>query len=145
MKGPYQDGFIGNSPTTHPPTRRLYFTTFPHPPPKQESLNDPGFQLEQIDVRGMRTPPSESSEPTKHYYFTIDDQLMYMSFFQDWGPLNVAMVYKACIYIHSLLIVSLIPILQREITPYPMNRIQCCDTSSRPSHSPPPPQTCHNL
>jgi hypothetical protein len=31
---------------------------------------------------------------------------MYMSFFQDWGPLNVAMVYKACIYIHSLLIVS---------------------------------------
>ena len=31
---------------------------------------------------------------------------MYMSFFQDWGPLNVAMVYKACIFIHSLLIVS---------------------------------------
>ena len=29
-----------------------------------------------------------------------------MSFFQDWGPLNVAMVYKACIFIHSLLIVS---------------------------------------
>ncbi len=91
---------------THPPTCRLYFTTFPHPPPKQETLNDPGFQTEQVNVRGIRTPPSESSEPIKHYYFTIDDQLMYMSFFQDWGPLNVAMVYKACIYIHSLLIVS---------------------------------------
>ena len=91
---------------THPPTCRLYFTTFPHPPPKQEALNDPGFQTEQVNVRGIRTPPSESSEPIKHYYFTIDDQLMYMSFFQDWGPLNVAMVYKACIYIHSLLIVS---------------------------------------
>ncbi|KAF8264304.1 protein-tyrosine phosphatase-like protein [Lactarius quietus] len=83
---------------------RLYFTTFPHPPPKQETLNDPGFQTEPVNVRGIRTPPSESSEPIKHYYFTIDDQLMYMSFFQDWGPLNVAMVYKACIYIHSLLI-----------------------------------------
>ncbi|KAI9511288.1 tyrosine protein phosphatase [Russula earlei] len=82
---------------------RLYFTTFPHPPPKQDSLNRPGSQLEQVNVRGIPTPPCESSEPTKHYYFTIDDQLMYMSFFQDWGPLNVAMVYKACIYIHSLL------------------------------------------
>jgi cell division cycle 14 len=87
-------------------TCRLYFTTFPHPPPKQETLNDPGSQLEQINVRGIRTPPCDSSEPAKHYYFTIDDQLMYMSFFQDWGPLNVAMVYKACIYINSLLIVS---------------------------------------
>jgi len=91
---------------THLLTCRLYFTTFPHPPPKQETLNNPRSQLEQVDVRGICTPPCESLEPTKHYYFTIDDQLMYMSFFQDWGPLNVAMVYKACIFIHSLLIVS---------------------------------------
>ena len=26
-----------------------------------------------------------------------------MSFFEDWGPLNIAMVYRACIYIHELL------------------------------------------
>lgn len=38
-----------------------------------------------------------------YYYFTIDDQLLYLSFFQDWGPLNIAMVYKACILIHELL------------------------------------------
>ena len=87
-------------------TCRLYFTTFPHPPPRQETLNNPSSQLEQVNVRGICTPPCESLEPAKHYYFTIDDQLMYMSFFQDWGPLNVAMVYKACIFIHSLLIVS---------------------------------------
>ena len=87
-------------------TCRLYFTTFPHPPPKQETLNNPSSQLEQVNIRGLCTPPCESLEPAKHYYFTIDDQLMYMSFFQDWGPLNVAMVYKACIFIHSLLIVS---------------------------------------
>ena len=37
---------------------------------------------------------------------------MYMSFFQDWGPLNVAMVYKACIFIHSLLIVSDSPLYE---------------------------------
>ena len=123
---------------------RLYFTTFPHPPPKQETLNDPGFQLEQIDVRGIRTPPSDSSEPMKHYYFTIDDQLMYMSFFQDWGPLNVAMVYKACIYIHSLLIVSLISILRRENTPYPTVRVQSREVSSRLYNNPPPPKLIPN-
>ena len=38
-----------------------------------------------------------------YYYFTIDDQLLYLSFFQDWGPLNLAMVYKACILIHEIL------------------------------------------
>ncbi|EGO27274.1 hypothetical protein SERLADRAFT_334736, partial [Serpula lacrymans var. lacrymans S7.9] len=37
------------------------------------------------------------------FYFTVDDQLLYLSFFQDWGPLNLAMVYKACILIHELL------------------------------------------
>ncbi|KAI0069245.1 phosphatases II [Artomyces pyxidatus] len=57
-------------------------------------------------IRGApRSGPSVSPDgPSKYYYFTIDDQLVYMSFFQDWGPLNIAMVYKACIYIHSLLI-----------------------------------------
>ena len=42
-------------------------------------------------------------DDAKYYYFTIDDQLVYLSFFQDWGPLNLAMVYKACILIHELL------------------------------------------
>ena len=45
-------------------------------------------------------------DDAKYYYFTIDDQLVYLSFFQDWGPLNLAMVYKACILIHELLQVS---------------------------------------
>ena len=46
---------------------------------------------------------SAPDDEAKYYYFTIDDQLLYMSFFQDWGPLNLAMVYKACILIHELL------------------------------------------
>jgi hypothetical protein len=32
-----------------------------------------------------------------------------MSFFEDWGPLNIAMVYKACILIHELLEVRFSP------------------------------------
>jgi cell division cycle 14 len=44
-----------------------------------------------------------SVEDARYYFFTIDDQLVYLSFFQDWGPLNLAMVYKACILIHELL------------------------------------------
>ncbi|KAF9451742.1 phosphatases II [Macrolepiota fuliginosa MF-IS2] len=85
---------------------RLYFTTFPHPPPKPEVLNrlaaEPGNQPR---VRSCpRGGPSASPDDgTTYYYFTVDDQLLYLSFFQDWGPLNIAMVYKACIYIHELL------------------------------------------
>ncbi|KAI0052624.1 phosphatases II [Auriscalpium vulgare] len=81
---------------------RLFFTTFPHPAPKQDSLNSSESFPEPPRIRGnLRDVSSDTA--AKYYYFTIDDQLVYMSFFQDWGPLNIAMVYKACIYIHSLL------------------------------------------
>ncbi|KAF8735653.1 hypothetical protein AX14_001709 [Amanita brunnescens Koide BX004] len=85
---------------------RLYFTTFPNPPPPPQALNrlaaESGYQPR---VRGKpRAGPSTSPDDNAHYYyFTIDDQLPYLSFFQDWGPLNLAMVYKACILIHELL------------------------------------------
>ncbi|KIO30890.1 hypothetical protein M407DRAFT_221992 [Tulasnella calospora MUT 4182] len=42
-------------------------------------------------------------EEATYYWFTIDDDLPYMSFFEDWGPLNLGQVYKACILIHELL------------------------------------------
>lgn len=85
---------------------RLYFTSFSHPLPKPDILNklaaEPGHQPQ---VRtGPRGGPSDSPDDNAiYYYFTVDDQLLYLSFFQDWGPLNIAMVYKACIYIHELL------------------------------------------
>lgn len=86
---------------------RLFFTTFPHPPPKEDSLNEVAIPLAAPKIRGTSRNGLVASpdEDAKYYYFTIDDQLVYMSFFQDWGPLNIAMVYKACIYIHSLLAV----------------------------------------
>ncbi|KAG8865267.1 hypothetical protein FRB96_000157 [Tulasnella sp. 330] len=47
----------------------------------------------------MATP----DESATYYWFTIDDDLPYLSFFEDWGPLNLGQVYKACILIHELL------------------------------------------
>jgi cell division cycle 14 len=86
--------------------RRLYFTTFPHPPPTPQVLNrlsgEPGNQP-RIRARPRGGPSASPDDSASYYYFTIDDQLLYLSFFQDWGPLNIAMVYKACILIHELL------------------------------------------
>lgn len=85
---------------------RLYFTTFPHPPPAAHVLNrlatEPGNQP-RIRARPRGSPSDSPDDFASYYYFTIDDQLLYLSFFQDWGPLNLAMVYKACILIHELL------------------------------------------
>ncbi|TFK29248.1 phospho protein phosphatase [Coprinopsis marcescibilis] len=87
---------------------RLYFTTFlSHPAPSPNTLNVPGSPLgtnPPIRCRPRAGPgASPEDEDAHYYYFTIDDQLLYLSFFQDWGPLNLAMVYKACILIHELL------------------------------------------
>ncbi|KAF4619727.1 hypothetical protein D9613_005420 [Agrocybe pediades] len=85
---------------------RLYFTTFAHPSPSPLQLNQLAAESKfQPRVRG-RPKAGSSTNPddyASYYYFTIDDQLVYLSFFQDWGPLNLAMVYKACILIHELL------------------------------------------
>ncbi|KAF8516643.1 protein-tyrosine phosphatase-like protein [Gautieria morchelliformis] len=84
---------------------RLYFTTFPSPAPSPEVLNCPGVDAPNPRVRcrtrgrGLASPEDDA----QYYYFTIDDNLVYMSFFEDWGPLNIAMVYKACILMHELL------------------------------------------
>jgi len=96
------------------PLSRLYFTTFPHPAPSPQFLNstasNPG-NTPKIRPQPQIGPPADPSvpQPTStdndaiYYYFTIDDQLLYTSFYQDWGPLNLAMVYKACLLIHGLL------------------------------------------
>lgn len=54
-------------------------------------------------VPSVFKPTSPADDDAIYYYFTIDDQLLYTSFYQDWGPLNLAMVYKACLLIHGLL------------------------------------------
>ncbi|KAH8830599.1 tyrosine protein phosphatase [Flagelloscypha sp. PMI_526] len=86
---------------------RLFFTTFRAPAPNPGALNkaasDPTHKPK---IRGQSSSPKSPSlysVPDRFYYFTMDDQLGYLSFFQDWGPLNLAMVYRTCIMIHSLL------------------------------------------
>ncbi|KAJ7591428.1 phosphatases II [Mycena floridula] len=79
---------------------RLFFTTFPHPPPSSTAIN------KLAAIPGNEPPLRPRSSPhgnATYHYFTIDDRLQYFSFFEDWGPLNIAMVYKACILIHELL------------------------------------------
>jgi hypothetical protein len=91
---------------------RLFFTTFPHPAPRQSTLNGPdGPDLRpriRNTSRGRSSAPADADADAKYYYFSIDDQLVYQSFFQDWGPLNLAMVYKSCIYIHQLMVVRIL-------------------------------------
>ncbi|KDQ14234.1 hypothetical protein BOTBODRAFT_33022 [Botryobasidium botryosum FD-172 SS1] len=86
---------------------RLYFTTFPAPVPSHNTLNNqsdlpkpairPTFQ-----GRG-KAPASPEDNDATYYFFTMDASLPYVSFFEDWGPLNIAQVWKACILIHELL------------------------------------------
>jgi hypothetical protein len=92
-------------------SNRLYFTTFPHPLLPSDILNSLATESgnrprvrprPKVGVPSSATPDDDAS----YYYFTVDDKLVYMSFFQDWGPLNIAMVYKACILIHELLEVN---------------------------------------
>ena len=88
---------------------RLYFTTFPHPAPPPRRLNPPAEPIPNPLVRPRShhsgTTPAQDENAT-YYFSTIEQDLNYYSFFKDWGPLNLAMVYKACIYIHELLEVS---------------------------------------
>ncbi|KAG8961767.1 cell division control protein 14 [Tulasnella sp. 419] len=84
----------------------LYFTTFPAPAPAQSVLNSSKNQLKPRVRSKLRTHGQQIPTPDDHavyYYFTVDDDLPYLSFFEDWGPLNLGQVYKACILMHELL------------------------------------------
>jgi len=62
---------------------RLVYTFFPAPAPSADALNE--------------------AANGSTYWFTIDAQLIYLSFFQDTGPLNVAMFYRFSLHLHALL------------------------------------------
>lgn len=69
-----QDEVVAGSPVGLKPAgpvcqfgNRLGFTYFPKPAPPAEQLN---------------------SGNEDEFWFTVDDQLLYLSFFQDSGPLN---------------------------------------------------------
>ncbi|KAF8306264.1 phosphatases II [Clavulina sp. PMI_390] len=85
-------------------TTRLYFTTFPGTTPLSSAVNEEAQRAQppKIRSRSRGTQPSPADDIAQYHYFTIDDDLSYLSFFEDWGPFNIAMIYRACIYIHDL-------------------------------------------
>ncbi|KAJ1308339.1 hypothetical protein OPQ81_004049 [Rhizoctonia solani] len=84
---------------------RLYWTSFPVPAPSPDQLNRPEQPAPALRAksRAAGATPVSPEESHLYYYFCIDDRLLYLSFFEDWGPLNLAQVYRACILIHELL------------------------------------------
>ena len=83
-------------------TTRLYFTTFAEPAPVPAQLNGRSGHFKPPRHRYLNHGGPIDDEAA-YYYFQVESELLYLSFFQDWGPLNLAMVYKACILIHELL------------------------------------------
>ncbi|GAA5915806.1 hypothetical protein JCM6882_006104 [Rhodosporidiobolus microsporus] len=73
---------------------RLGYTYFAHPVPREETLNA-------LSSSGA-TPGGEGGGGGV-LWFTVDDQLQYLSFFQDYGPLNIACLYRFCLHLHNLL------------------------------------------
>lgn len=83
---------------------RLFFTTFSQPAPSADVLNKLAAEPSHRPLVRARSRTGISTlveEDASYYYFCIDEELLYFSFAQDWGPLNLAMVYKACILIHE--------------------------------------------
>ena len=64
---------------------RLAFTYFLSPAPHPDTLN---AEVPVWPVAGTATPGG--SGPREVHWFTVDDQLLYLSFFMDSGPLNAA-------------------------------------------------------
>ncbi|GAA6044358.1 hypothetical protein JCM8097_008406 [Rhodosporidiobolus ruineniae] len=77
---------------------RLAYTYFPHPAPRQDTLNalTPG----RAPGEGAAAQGDEGEQGV--LWFTVDDQLQYLSFFQDYGPLNIGCLYRFCLHLHNL-------------------------------------------
>lgn len=81
-----------------PVSNRFWFAVFP-------KLVD-ADQLNVGDGLAMAHIPEDiptSARPRKLEWFCIDEDLIYLSFSNDWGPLNVAMFYRFCVHVHQVL------------------------------------------
>lgn len=93
-------------------TYNFSFTYFDAPAPSADLLNQNfGRSAAGLPLHAQRNssgePASEiaphlSEESTIHW-FSVDAELVYLSFFDDWGPLNVAMFYRFCLHLHHLI------------------------------------------
>ncbi|WFC99722.1 hypothetical protein MYAM1_002467 [Malassezia yamatoensis] len=63
--------------------------------------------LNQKDGMRFATFPKDlplSARPEEMHWFCIDEDLVYLSFSNDWGPLNIAMFYRFCVHVHQMLL-----------------------------------------
>ncbi|SOV05915.1 related to CDC14 - dual specificity phosphatase [Ustilago sp. UG-2017a] len=87
--------------------KRLWFTYFSGSLPTEDSLNINNGQsaawknFTDSEVKKY-VDPSETN-PKRLHWFNIDHDLVYLSFWFDWGPLNVAMFYRFCLHVHHML------------------------------------------
>ena len=74
-------------PSNHPfsPSDRLYFATFRSKPRQKQTM----------------------------HFFCVDDEFVYESFYADFGPLNLAMLFRYCMKVNKKLKVRITTILVR--------------------------------
>ncbi len=122
---------------------RFYFAVFDHPAPSASQLNANGgteaavfptepsllygswvrreyeAQVEQARARGKRRDrrwqPLPGKIPDQFHWFSIDERLQYSCFFDDWGPLNAAALFRFCTEVQNLMEVSLASLLRRRV------------------------------
>lgn len=87
--------------------KRLWFTWFPGELPSEDDLNEQDGQpaawknFNDAEIKKY-VDPSETN-PSRLHWFNIDRDLVYLSFWFDWGPLNVGMFYRFCLHVHHML------------------------------------------
>ena len=61
------------------------------------------IEIEKGRLYWLSDSTAPKSKTSKAFYFCIDDNLVYESFFEDFGPLNLAMTHKYCMEIDKIM------------------------------------------
>lgn len=88
----------------------LSFTFFASPP-STATLNAHNGSRSALLPPGVQDAPHPQALDSdggtagfeRYTWFSIDDDLVYLSFYEDWGPLNIAMFYRFCLHVHHLM------------------------------------------
>ncbi|SPO48866.1 related to CDC14 - dual specificity phosphatase [Moesziomyces antarcticus] len=87
--------------------KRLWFTWFEASLPNEDELNlDAGHAAAWTnfdDGEVSKYVDAAETKPARLHWFNIDHDLVYLSFWFDWGPLNVGMFYRFCLHVHHML------------------------------------------
>jgi hypothetical protein len=61
-----------------------------------ELANAAEFIKDRLYFTSIRSPPKRSAE---YHFFNVDNELVYEPFFDDFGPVNLAMLYRFCCHL----------------------------------------------